>query len=120
MSEWDTCFINTEFLRMCALHERNIRLSKLVQSWIDEPEPENNKLMDEWKSVDEELPPTDGVYLLCSISKPEFFSLRGMYDGFGFVNSQGEYFPDVKYWKKITPVVKRYGKINLPISKNDI
>ncbi len=60
----------------------------------------------QWISCDQELPPKDGLYEVCSIPGRDFGAC--IYDGFGFTYL-GIYRDGVKYWRHMEHK-KRYGK----------
>lgn len=60
---------------------------------------------EDWVSVEDELPPCDGKYIV----KGKFKDCEAFYDGVNFVYENGMK-ADITYWKKITKI-KRYGKI---------
>lgn len=63
----------------------------------------------EWKCVDEELPPKDGLYEVTSSPHSNFIGIA-MYDGYGF--KVEEIYRCVGYWRDYGTKPKRYGKVN--------
>jgi len=71
-------------------------------------------MINEWISVEDELPPCDGTYYVCNnpetahmYSKSDFFALD--YDGIGFILDN--VYRQPRYWMHIPQTHKRYGKI---------
>jgi hypothetical protein len=69
----------------------------------------------DWIDVEDELPPCDGTYEITNFPENEIDWLKrtmtatGYYDGYGF-GYLGVY-RTPKYWRKYSPIEKRYGKI---------
>jgi hypothetical protein len=64
----------------------------------------------EWISVEDELPPRDGIYT-CQMHDEfvDCYPLDLLYDGIGFKLKRQ--YQEIKFWKYATTFKKKYGKV---------
>jgi len=65
--------------------------------------------MNDWKNVEEELPPCDGSYEVTNHPDKPYDLGFFYYNGYGFID--GDVFKNPQYWRNVSPREKRYGKV---------